>query len=114
MAETDRKATKPRKRGRPKGSKNKVTKRIGKTLSSLAREYAIEAVETIVTVMQDPATAPRAKITAANILLDRGFGKPAQRLELDDKPPELADALRLVQPGDPDFEDLNITEQKEE
>ena len=57
--------------------------------------------------MLDKALPAAARTSAANAMLDRGFGKAPQRVELDDKPKDMADNLRLFQPGDPDFEELD-------
>jgi Family of unknown function (DUF5681) len=47
----------------------------------LAREHTVEAIETLVSIMR--GGAPRAQITAAIALLDRGWGKPAQPITED-------------------------------
>jgi hypothetical protein len=35
-----------------------------------------EAVQTLVTIMNDPAAAPSARTSAASAILDRGWGRP--------------------------------------
>src|SRR5688500_7301387 len=47
-------------------------------LQELARKHTRKAIETIAGVMNDPKCDPRARVAAANALLDRGYGKPAQ------------------------------------
>ena len=47
-------------------------------MQELAREKSSEAINTLVTIMDDPKAAPAARVTAANSLLDRGYGKPTQ------------------------------------
>ena len=44
----------------------------------LARAHTGEAVQTLVSIMTDPKSAPGARVSAANALLDRGYGKPPQ------------------------------------
>ena len=55
----------------------------------LARECAPDAVSTLRTIMLDAKAPPAARIGAANALLDRGYGKPCQAVEVDvRKPPD--------------------------
>jgi hypothetical protein len=44
----------------------------------LARQHTAAAVETLVSIMTNPKSAPAARVSAANALLDRGHGKPPQ------------------------------------
>ena len=44
----------------------------------LAQLYSAEAIETLVTIMQDAKAPPAARTHAANSLLDRGYGRPPQ------------------------------------
>ena len=53
-----------------------------KYVREAAREHTLEAIETLVNVMLDPKENGSARVSAANSLLDRGFGKPSQSLEL--------------------------------
>ena len=46
----------------------------------LAREHTVEAVQTLVSIMTDPKSAPAARVSAVNALLDRGYGKPPQHV----------------------------------
>jgi Family of unknown function (DUF5681) len=46
----------------------------------LAREHTAEAIQTLVSIMTDPKSAPAARVSAANALLDRGYGKPPQHV----------------------------------
>lgn len=59
-------------KGRPKGSPNKATVE----LKALAREYTAEAVTKLVEILRT-SDNPTAVISAANSLLDRGYGKPS-------------------------------------
>ena len=47
-------------------------------VQELARQRSPEAINTLVTIMQNEKAPPAAKVVAANSLLDRGYGKPTQ------------------------------------
>jgi hypothetical protein len=47
-------------------------------VKELAREHTAEAIHTLVSIMSHPKAAPAARVSAANALLDRGYGKPPQ------------------------------------
>jgi hypothetical protein len=47
-------------------------------VQELARQHTTDAVQTLVSIMTDPKSAPAARVSAANSLLDRGYGKPPQ------------------------------------
>jgi hypothetical protein len=64
--------------GRKKGEPNKASK----TLKELAREYTPEALAALVDAMRNETGT--ARITAANAILDRGYGKPSQVLAGDE------------------------------
>jgi hypothetical protein len=57
-------------RGRPKAPFD---------IAALCREHAPEAVATLVAALKDP----RHKVAAAEALLNRGFGKPAQSVSIE-------------------------------
>ena len=61
----------------------------------LAREYTGEAVKTLVSIMTNPNSAPAARVSAANALLDRGYGKPPQHITGDGGPSYV---VRLPEP----------------
>jgi len=44
----------------------------------LCRAYTGEAVRSLAAIMRNADAPPRARIQAADILLDRGWGKPIQ------------------------------------
>jgi uncharacterized protein DUF5681 len=46
----------------------------------LARAHTGEAIETLVSIMSNPKCAPASRVSAANALLDRGYGKPPQHI----------------------------------
>ena len=49
-------------------------------VKELAREHTCKAVETLMSIMTNPKSAPAARVSAANALLDRGYGKPPQHI----------------------------------
>ena len=49
-------------------------------VKELAREHTGAAIETLVSIMTNPKSAPAARVSAANSLLDRGYGKPPQHI----------------------------------
>lgn len=62
--------------GRKRGQPNKLTADV-KALASQYGAQAIEALADIATGGDQPAAA---RVAAANALLDRGYGKPAQAI----------------------------------
>jgi hypothetical protein len=48
----------------------------------LAREYTVEAIETLARLLKDEKATPAAQVAAATALLDRGWGRPVQQLEV--------------------------------
>jgi Family of unknown function (DUF5681) len=51
----------------------------------LAQEHTGQAIETLVSIMTNPKSAPAARVSAANALLDRGYGKPPQHQHITDE-----------------------------
>ena len=64
----------------------------------LARTHTGEAVETLVSIMKNPKAAPAARVSAANALLDRGYGKPPQHITGEGGP---SFVVRLPEPCRP-------------
>lgn len=62
--------------GRPKGTPNKATA----SIRDAARSYTEDALRTLVEVMNDKEQPGRARVGAANAILDRGYGKPKQEV----------------------------------
>lgn len=62
--------------GRKQGAPNKATA----SLKEFANQFTQEAVEFFVTVMRDGEAPYQARVAAANGILDRALGKPAQAL----------------------------------
>ena len=57
----------------------------GRTLADVAREHTLEAIETLVGVMRDDEQTGAARVSAANAILDRGWGRPKQELGVEVK-----------------------------
>ena len=74
--------------GRPAGSSNKSSPEQSQRLSELAKTYTEKALETLVDVARNGRT-DAARVSAANALLDRAYGKPAvkEEKEIVDLPP---------------------------
>jgi hypothetical protein len=51
------------------------------SIRELARDHAVEAVEVLVHVLNDPTASARDRVSAANSILDRAFGKPTAHAE---------------------------------
>jgi hypothetical protein len=66
--------------GRPKGRKDKATIAHLGTLEDLARSHTRSALTTLV-VIAEKGESEAARVSAANALLDRGYGKPKQAME---------------------------------
>jgi Family of unknown function (DUF5681) len=66
--------------GNPAG---RARKAIG-NLGAEARKYANLALSTLVEICEGaiPACTPRDRVAAANAILDRGYGKPTQAIDL--------------------------------
>ena len=65
-------------KGRPKGSLNKATADI----KAAAQVYTEDALATLAQIMK-AGESEAARVAAANSILDRGFGKPRQAVDLD-------------------------------
>ena len=74
--------------GRPTASTNKSSPEQSQRLSELVKTYTEEALETLVDVARNGRT-DAARVSAANALLDRAYGKPAvkEEKEIVDLPP---------------------------
>ncbi len=53
-------------RGRPKHDHD---------IAALARQHAPQAITTLLEILTDPLAPPGARLSAASVLLDRGFGR---------------------------------------
>lgn len=65
-------------------------------IRSLARAHTETAINALVGIVNNGASEP-ARVSAAQALLDRGWGKPTQPIAGDDT----ADAIRMIVTGVP-------------
>ncbi len=47
-------------------------------IKSLCREHTQKCVDVLIAILEQPKTPPAVRVAAAHVLLDRGWGKPAQ------------------------------------
>src|SRR5262245_17524284 len=68
-----------------KHDERKMPKNLGH-IESLARSYTRTAIKTLAGIMMEQTSPPMARIVAAKVLLDRGWGKPKEmhHSEVDD------------------------------
>ena len=67
-------------------------------IESLARSYTDTAIKTLAGIMMEPNCPPMARVAAAKVLLDRGWGKPKEmhHSEVDDNKPLLKVVNEIV------------------
>lgn len=70
--------------GRKPGSKDRATAEQGSTLAELARAHTSTALDVLVQVAK-ASESDAARVSAANAILDRGYGKPVQHSEVTGK-----------------------------
>ena len=80
--------------GRPKG--RTPTQQAIADVRELAREHTVEAIDTLVSIATDSKYPAAARVGAAVSILDRGWGKPAQQMEIDRKETTLAITLDMT------------------
>ena len=83
--------------GRPSGSTKKSSPEQSLRLSELAKAYTEEALQTLVDVARNGRT-DAARVSAADALLDRAYGKPAisEEREIVDLPPVVIQLTGLI------------------
>jgi hypothetical protein len=64
--------------GRKKGTPNRLTRNV----KQYAAQFGEEAIDTLVAMMRNPETPPNSIVSAAKELLERGFGRPSQTVEV--------------------------------
>lgn len=84
---------------------------MSKTLTeirSLARSHTRSALNILVQIMRNKDATPAARVSAANAILDRGWGKAIQAIENGDRPLELIHKIErvIVYPENPDSQGL--------
>jgi len=58
-------------------------------IKSLARAHTESAIRTLANIMSETEAPHAARVSAASVLLDRGWGKPTQPISGDDDAPPL-------------------------
>jgi len=76
--------------------------KVRKDIQKIARTYTQSAVKTLVGIMQQPKSPPAARVQAAQIILDRGWGKAPQSItgENGSGPVRIEVTRVIVNPGD--------------
>lgn len=72
-------------------------------IKSLARAHTERAIQALAGIMDNPNSPPAARVSAAEALLSRGWGKPAQAItggDDDDEPIKMVSRIELVAPGE--------------
>jgi len=77
MPKKEPEATPKRRPGRPKGVSGIVKERT-QTLREMAQEYVPEAIRVVASIALDEDARPADRLSAINILIDRGYGRAAQ------------------------------------
>ena len=78
-------------------------------IRSVARSHTRKAINVLVGIMRSEDATAAARVTAANAILDRGWGKPPQSLQsADGGALELIHRIEriIVSPEDSDREDI--------
>ena len=71
----------PAKKGEVRNPRGRPKKDLD--LAALAQQHAKAAIETLVSVMTDVGATPSARVSAAGEILDRGFGKAPQSIDMN-------------------------------
>jgi hypothetical protein len=72
--------------GRPKRPATIEARRLFRDVADAARERTQDAINTLAAIMKNPKTPAAARISAAQAILDRGYGKPAQAIDVNAGP----------------------------
>lgn len=76
------------------GRKKGVVAETKRTLAESAREYGPKMLKALATIADDPEQSASARVSAANHILERGYGKPVQ---MHDAQPQDRLALALIE-----------------
>ena len=71
-------------------------------IASLARAHTETVINVLVSLVKREDVAPAARISAGTALLDRGWGKPTQSVNLHDERPRITEIVNeIVDPDNP-------------
>ena len=68
-------------------------------VASLARSHTESCIRTLAHIMAKPEATDQSKIAAAEALLSRGWGRPPQSIEVEDKTIRLEGPERVIELG---------------
>lgn len=68
--------------GRPRGQRNAATKEQIAIISDMAKMHSDEALAALVEIATNKRASEGARVSAANAILDRAWGKPVQGVHL--------------------------------
>ncbi len=68
--------------GKPKNLPAVEARKIVADIKAAAREYTAEALEKVVAIMRSPKSPPASALGAATQILDRGWGKPKETVDM--------------------------------
>ena len=91
----------PGQSGNPGGKKKEP-----EAFKQLAREHSIEALQTVILLLNDKNTRPNEKLKAAELIMDRAWGKATQHIDADLRPDTDSFANRLIDMTDEEIEKL--------
>lgn len=73
----------PSRRGGPRPGSGRKPGKVTAPLREIARQHTEKAVATLVAVLEDSEAPASARVSAANSILDRGYGKAPQPIDGD-------------------------------
>jgi len=65
------------------GGRSPIVTADGRSVTELAREHTEEAIECLVGVLRHDKSPAAARVAASTALLDRGWGRPKQEMDLE-------------------------------
>lgn len=74
-------------------------------IRSLARSHTESAIVTLASIMNQPKANPSARVAAAQAILDRGWGKPKQDIDMTTRNGDLSDLLQQIREAGGDLTD---------
>lgn len=80
---------------RPRGALNKATAEV----KTAARAYTDKALKTLAKIMESEKANDAARVSAANAILDRAYGKPPQAIVGSDDEPAIKTVITWLSGG---------------